>query len=546
MPIRMEDDQQDQQDFDESKTSGGGGGRGGGGGGLMNLLPMILMLFRGGGGGKKLILLLVAAAAAYFFFFRQGSGCSGIGGGGATDIVKNLFSQSGYNFNADTFKKASVYEGLADDDTKNPLPESVSLLKFAPDRQNQGRQGSCVAWSSTYAARTIVEAASTNQAGNNTAYSPAFVYNQIGLEGCQGAYIQNAMEFMTNKGVVAYNDFPYTDQDCSRRPTNTLMNEASQNRMHGFTRLTDGEGTQGINIRAIKEHLAKDAPVVIGMMVGGSFMQSMMGKELWTPTDEDRSQMGFGGHAMCVIGYDDRKVAKYANGESYTGAFQIMNSWGPEWGENGVAWVGYADFKEFVREAYGVDPMPKRGAAVNISFEAAIGLVKNDDKQYIPLRLKSGNVFETVNTVAPGTKFKMEIKNSVECYTYIFGQETDGSSYTLFPYPSKEDPTKTSFSPYCGITGYRLFPRGKSLVPDNIGNKDVFAIVVTKQAIDWYAINNAISKSTQPDYAGKVAAALQQNAVANVRFAAGAGGTINFRADNPQQQAVICLVEVNK
>lgn len=545
MPIRMEDDPQDQQDFDESKTSGGGGGRGGGGGGL-NLLPLLLMLFRGGGGGKKILLLLVVGAAAYFFMSKQGAGCSGIGGGGGvSDVVQNLFSQSGYSYNADTFRKASVYEGLADDDTRNPLPESVSLLRFAPDRRNQGQQGSCVAWSSAYAARTIVEAASTGQSGNSTAYSPAFVYNQIGLEGCQGAYIQNAMEFMTNKGVVSYNDFPYTDQDCSRQPTNSLMNDARQNRMHGFTRLTNGEGTDGISIRAIKEHLAKDAPVVIGMMVGGSFMQEMMGKELWTPTEQDRSQMGFGGHAMCVIGYDDRRVAKYANGETYTGAFQIMNSWGPEWGVNGVAWVGYADFKEFVREAYGIDPMPKRGAAVSASFDCAIGLVKNDDKQYIPLRLRSGNVFETVNKVAPGTRFKMEIKNSVECYTYIFGQETDGSSYTLFPYPSKEDPTKTAFSPYCGITGYRLFPRGKSLVPDNVGTKDVFSIVVTKQPIDWFAINNAISKSTASDYAGKVADALRQNGMNNVRFAAGNGGTINFTTGN-QQDVVICLVEVNK
>ena len=530
MPIRMEDDPQDQQDFDDSNTSGGGG-RGSSGGGLMALLPLLLGLFRGGGGGgKKILLLLVAGAAAYFFFFRNGSA-----GGGTTDIVKNLFSQSGYNFNADTFRKASVYEGLADDNTKNPLPESVSLLRFAPDRQNQGQQGSCVAWSSVYAARTIAEAASTGQDPNNTAYSPAFVYNQIGLEGCQGAYIQNAMEFMTNKGVVAYGSFPYDDRDCSRQPNNALMNEASGNRMLGFTRLTNGESAEGINVRAVKEHLAKDAPVVIGMMVGGTFMQEMKGKDLWTPTEEDRSQMGFGGHAMCVIGYDDRKQA-----------FQLMNSWGPEWGNNGIAWVRYADFKEFVREAYGIDPMPRRGAAVNITFECGIGLVKNDDKQYIPLRLRSGNVFETVNTVAPGTRFKMEVKNSVECYTYIFGQETDGSSYTLFPYPNKEDATKTSFSPYCGITGYRLFPRGKSLVPDNIGNKDVFAVVVTKQAIDWYAVNNSITKSSGSNYADKVADALQQHGMGNVRFAAGGGGTINFKVNDAAQNVVICLIEINK
>ena len=162
------------------------------------------------------------------------------------------------------------------------------------------------------------------------------------------------------------------------------------------------------------------------------------------------------------------------------------------------------------------------------------------------MRLRSGNVFETVNTVAPGTRFKMEIKNSVECYTYIFGQETDGSSYTLFPYPSKEDPAKTSFSPYCGITGYRLFPRGKSLVPDNVGNKDVFAIVVTKQAIDWYAVNNAISKSAGSSYAGKLSDALRENGMSNIRFATGPGGTINFRVNDAQQNAVICVVEVNK
>lgn len=528
MPIRMEDDPQDQQDFDDSNTSGGGGGGGigGGGGGLLSFLPLLLGLFRGGGGGgKKILLLLVAAGAAYFFFFRNA--------GGGSNIAKNLFSQSGYSFSPEQFKKANVYEALADDNTKNPLPESVSLLKFAPDRQDQGQQGSCVAWSSVYAARTIVEAASTNQPGNSTAYSPAFVYNQIGLEGCQGAYIQNAMEFMSTRGVVPFNDFPYDDQDCSRKPNAALEAKATQNKLHGFTRLTDGESVQGINVRAVKEHLAKDAPVVIGMMVGGSFMQGMKGKEMWAPTDEDRTQAGFGGHAMCVIGYDDRKQA-----------FQIMNSWGPDWGKNGIGWVRYADFKEFVREAYGVDPMPKRGAATSIGFEAAIGLVKNDDKQYIPLRLKGGNVFETVSTVAPGTKFKMEIKNSTECNIYIFGQETDGSSYTLFPYPSKEDATKTAFSPYCGITGYRLFPRGKSLVPDNVGNKDVFAIVVTRQPLDWYAVNNTITKSTGADYGAKVAAALQQNGASGVQFAAGGNGTINFKAGN--QNAVISVVEVKK
>ncbi len=93
--------------------------------------------------------------------------------------------------------------------------------------------------------------------------------------------------------------------------------------------------------------------------------------------------------------------------------------------------------------------------------------------------------------------------------------------------------------------GLPVISQGKSLVPDNVGTKDVFSIVVTKQPIDWYAINNAISKSTAADYAGKVADALHQNGMNNVRFAAGNGGTINFTTGN-QQDVVICLAELNK
>jgi len=527
MPIRMEDDPQDQQDFNESSSSRSNFS-GGGGGSLLSFLPLLLGLFSGGGGGKKILLLLLIAGGAYFLFAKKG--CSG-----TTDAVQNLFSKSGYSFSPEQFKKASVYEGLEADNEKNPLPEAVSLLRFAPDRKNQGEQGSCVAWSSVYAARSIIEAASTGEDPNSTAFSPAFVYNQIGLEGCEGSYIQRAMEFMTKKGVVPYDEFPYTDQDCSRQPTSGQWNDAAQNKMHGFTRLTESDDVNGISIRAIKEHLAKDAPVVIGMMVGGSFMQEMYGKEVWTPTSEDHSQVGFGGHAMCVIGYDDRKQA-----------FQLMNSWGTDWGTNGVAWVRYADFKEFVREAYGIDPMPKRGAALNTGFECAIGLVQNDNKQYIPLKLKSGNVFETESNMSAGTKFKMEIKNSTECYIYIFGEETDGTSYTLFPYPDKDNPAKTSFSPYCGITGYRLFPRGKSMVPDNIGHKDIFAIVVSKQAIDWNATNSSISVNPSSDFGTRVLEALDGKAVRNVKFSTGTGGTINFKAPNSQQNAVYCIVEIDK
>ena len=270
MPIRMTDDPQDQNQNDYNDDQGGGGGKrpnfpgGGGGGGLISLLPMLLGLFK----GKGIFVLLLLAAGAYFFLNK--------GGCNVADIVSK-FSQSGYNFNPAEFNKASVYEGLEDDKGKNPLPEAVSLLRFAPQRGNQGQQGSCVAWSSAYAARTVLEAASTGVSPDQIKFSPSFMYNQIGLDECQGSYIQRAMDQMTKQGALPLNQFPYSDQDCTRQPDGGQVQQASQYKIHGFTRLTNGDNVNSINVRALKEHLAKDAPVVIGMMVGQSFMQGYDG-----------------------------------------------------------------------------------------------------------------------------------------------------------------------------------------------------------------------------------------------------------------------------
>lgn len=539
----MTDDPDGQEDYVDN---GGGGNRGGGGGGLnlgglIGFLPLLIGLFRGKGGnsggnggsgggcgGKSLIVLLLVGVAAYFLVFRGGCNMLSSTEGGQTN---SEFSQSGYNFDANETKKAQVYEGLEDDNTKNPLPEMVSLAAFAPSRQNQGKQGSCVAWSATYAARTILEAASTKQDPNSIAYSPAFMYNNIALRDCQGAYIQKAMEFMQQKGAVSYQDFRYDENDCSRQASGQLEQQASQNKIHGFHRLTETDDINGINIRAVKEHLAKDAPVVIGMMVGGTFMQDMMGQKVWNPSRNDESMTGFGGHAMCVIGYDDRIEG---------GAFQIMNSWGPEWGQNGIAFVRYGDFKNFVREAYGLDPLPKRGAALNVAFECNVGLFNPDTKTQVPLKLSAGNVFKTVSPIKKGSRFKIEFKNAVECYVYIFTPADDATkSIVLFPY-------KPIHSPYCGITGYRLFPRKESITADQVGNKDIMGVVVSKQQLDYNALNASINSSTKTDFASKLNDAVAANAITNVSFGSGANGSMYFKSDGDDKSVVACIVEIEK
>jgi C1A family cysteine protease len=528
MPIRMTDDPVDPNQQNDDDTGGGGGPNfPGGGGGLMSLLPMLLGLFR----GKGIFFLLILGAGA-FLLFRSGI-CSP---SSVQNTVQNLFSKSGYNFDKKEFSKASVYEGLEDDASKNPLPEAVSLLRYAPNRGNQGEQGSCVAWSSAYAAQTIAIASSTGQDPNTIAFSPSYLYNQIRLEGCQGSYIQRAMETMQKNGGLPLSQYPYTDQDCEREPSSSNMQQGRQNAIHGFTRITNGDNVNEISVRGIKEHLNKNAPVAIGMMVGQSFMQDMMGKELWRPQGMDASQMGMGGHAMCVVGYDDRK---------FGGSFQIMNSWGPEWGNNGVAWVRYGDFKNYVREAYGIDPMPKRSNVANIPLECNIGLVNNAGGKNIALKVTGANLFQTVSPIAKGTRFKMSIKNATECYIYVFGQETNGTSYVLFPY-LKAGETVSKHSPYCGITGYRLFPKAQSMEADSIGTKDFIAIVVSKEELNYNQLNQAISQSRQSSYLGKVNEALQSILIRSARFSNTSDGSVYFKVDANDNKATACVVEIDK
>ena len=526
MPIRMTDDPIDPNQQDDD---GGGGGRrpsfpGGGGGGIMSLLPMLLGLFK----GKKIFLLLAIVAGAYFLMNKSG-GCN------PAEIIKK-FSSSGYSFDKNEFNKASVYEGLEDNAGKNPLPEAVSLLRFAPDRSNQGQQGSCVAWSCAYASQTILTAAATGADPNQIKFSPSYLYNQIKLEGCQGSYLQRAMEAMQKNGGVPLSQYPYNDQDCNNEPSSADVQAGRQNVIHGFTRLTNGDNVNEISVRGIKEHLAKNAPVAIGMMVGQSFMQDMMGQELWQPSGADESQMGMGGHAMSVIGYDDRK---------FGGAFQIMNSWGPEWGKNGVGWVRYGDFKTYVREAYGIDPLPKRSNVANIPLECNIGLVNNEGGKVIPLKVTGSNMFQTVSPIKVGTRFKMSIQNATECYIYVFGMEADKSSFVLFPY-LKQGETVSKHSPYCGITGYRLFPKAQSMEADTIGNKDFIAIVVSKDELDYNALNLAISRSSRPDYLGKVNEALQSIQIRSAKFNNTNDGTIYFKVDANDNKAVACVVAIDK
>jgi hypothetical protein len=154
---------------------------------------------------------------------------------------------------------------------------------------------------------------------------------------------------------------------------------------------------------------------------------------------------------MCVIGYDDFKF-----GGETVGGFQIMNSWGPEWGKNGIL-PGCVTpmFDFFAKEAYAVYPQGEgvdvKPAASTSASDWPSGQQGQGRRHRIPLRNSGGrNVFRTTPPIRQGQhRFKIEVTNNAECYTYLFGQEADGAPMCSSHTPPSTRPTAASPAHAC-------------------------------------------------------------------------------------------------
>jgi len=440
------------------------------------------------------------------------------------------------------FNNTYIFTPLDPNSPDNQLPSSVSLRQYAPTPMNQGEQGSCTGWSTSYAARTILESVASGSDPNNAPFSPSYIFNQEHGSNCNGAVMYDVLTKLSQEGTLPLSEFPYDARSCDRTPSSQQRNEAHSYKILGFNRLTNGQNFN-IDLTSMKQNIAKGAPVIIGMPVGGTLMNLARNENngLWKPTDNDYNALedfrngdyrrsGLGGHAICVIGYDDNK---------FGGSVEIQNSWGKDFGDGGFFWMKYKDFKNFCMEAYGLFPFPSAKANTNQTFKASLGLIINKTKENIMFKSKQGNVFETKNILPDGTKFKVQINNSTPCYVYVIGQDTDGSSYTLFPYTKKH-------SPFCGITGTRTFPTDYSMQLDNVGNKDVIAFILTKSAIDINKIKDLVTKSTGTTYAQKIKEALNDALINDSEITFSTDKTINIEVGKTNKNAVAIVMEINK
>lgn len=238
------------------------------------------------------------------------------------------FHSLGCNFlPADEYAKIPVAKELDIAVTKAVVNLSV------PPVGNQGGEGSCVAWGTTYAGRSI-NWHKTHVAAYSTSvniFSPEYVYNQIKVSSSctSGSYVTSGLSLLKSQGVCRWSLMPYTDVSCSTYPNTTQKTDAAKYKIASYS-------TVSRTTSAIKAQLAAGNPVIVAGPVNYAFEYLANGAVLST-----FSGSSLGGHCYCVVGYDDTK-----------GAFKFMNSWGTSWASSGFGWIKYGYEKTWWQEAY--------------------------------------------------------------------------------------------------------------------------------------------------------------------------------------------------
>lgn len=219
--------------------------------------------------------------------------------------------------------------------TLGPLPASLTLERMFPLPRNQGDQGSCTAWAVSYQkAYRMYQASARIKGPEEYLQSPAYVYSALTDNQCQrGTSIKDALRFLAEHGSVDWRTLPYSGISCPDW-SSAKAQAVDYSKSSASYRLSTNPSQV---IQQIKEAVSDGTPVILGVNACAEFDRPEDGKI----TRIDNSNSNCGAHAILAVGYDDGRQA-----------IRILNSWGPEWGDHGKAWVSYEVVTKRVAEAY--------------------------------------------------------------------------------------------------------------------------------------------------------------------------------------------------
>lgn len=201
------------------------------------------------------------------------------------------------------------------------LPPKVDLRGRCPTVYNQGRLGSCTA----NAIAAALEFDRLKQKLPDFTPSRLFIYyNERVLEHTEasdsGAAIRDGIKSVSQQGDCPETEWPYDIGKFAVKPPAPCYADALKYKAVSYQRISH-------NLNQMKGCLADGYPFVFGITVYSNFPMQTKTGAIPMPGSADNTNEG---HAMAVVGYDDRKRV-----------FFIRNSWGTVWGAKGYGTIPY-------------------------------------------------------------------------------------------------------------------------------------------------------------------------------------------------------------
>ena len=385
---------------------------------------------------------------------------------------------TGLVFDDESYEKTQLKAPLLRSLYGSSLPTSVSLKKYTPIPKSQGMYRTCVGWSTAYAALTIIEARQNNWTDKatitNNTFSPGFIYSLIKYSddnNCSyGSSINDALTTMKEMGTAKYNDL---DISCPEYIPGDLFSKASGHKIKDFAKIFGLYDNNDIKIEATKKSFSENKPVVIGMKCPESFNYAT---GYWKPTENYWDN--FGGHAMCVIGYDNNK---------YEGAFEIQNSWGEDWGNQGYIWIKYEDYANFTKYAFELIEEPKSKPFDVVDLSGKLKFLLADGREM--KASLAGNKYKMNQSYRSGTRFRIYISNNEPAFVYAFSSDFTNNTYQIFPHNEYISPALTYKQNDVAIPDEDHYIE----MDDNIGI-DYLCVLYSKNLLDIDEIRHRIEQ----------------------------------------------------
>jgi hypothetical protein len=213
-----------------------------------------------------------------------------------------------------------------------PVPARIDYSPHMTPVRDQGDEGTCVSFASVVGVKEFED---TREYKKVMSLSPRYVYSLCkkydGIPDEEGTYPRVAMKVLMKHGVCPEAMWPYEPYQSDDHKKGADA-KARIFRIKAYARLA--------SLQEMKRSLVVNGPFLAGVRVYESWFTKPVQKTGLIPMPQKGEEI-VGGHAVCIVGYDDTKAL-----------FTFKNSWGTKWAQKGYGFVPYAYMQRYCSDAW--------------------------------------------------------------------------------------------------------------------------------------------------------------------------------------------------